>query len=51
MGYPAELLDMSFEPEKFSRGLVLDKQLGNDLKIDRYKYVRKWAALRFTSNK
>ena len=38
MGYPEELLDMSFEPEKFSRGLVLDKQRGNILKIDRYKY-------------
>jgi hypothetical protein len=37
MGYPAELLTMSYEPEKFSRGLVLDKQRGNILKMDRYK--------------
>jgi hypothetical protein len=31
------VLGLVFEPERFSRGLVLDKQRGNVLKMDRFK--------------
>jgi len=40
MGYPREIISMSYQPDRFSRGLVLDIKLGNILKMDRYKYVR-----------
>jgi len=39
MGYPAAVAGLAFEPERFSRGLVIDKQRGNLLKVDRFKYV------------
>lgn len=34
------MLTYEYDPSRFSRGLVLDKQKGNVLKMDRYKYVR-----------
>eukprot|EP01094_Clydonella_sp_ATCC50884_P030488 TRINITY_DN996_c0_g1_i1.p1 TRINITY_DN996_c0_g1~~TRINITY_DN996_c0_g1_i1.p1 ORF type:complete len:453 (+),score=164.78 TRINITY_DN996_c0_g1_i1:620-1978(+) len=39
MGYPAEIASMKFDPDFPSRGLFLDKVLGNFLKIDRYGYI------------
>ena len=41
LGYPKEVLDFQYEPERFRRGLIIDKKRGNILKIDRHKYVRK----------
>ncbi|KMZ61459.1 putative Cytosolic purine 5-nucleotidase [Zostera marina] len=40
LGYPAELLDWSFDWKYMVRGLVLDKKRGNILKMDRHKYVK-----------
>lgn len=40
LGYPPEVLHFQYKPERFTRGLVLDKRRGNILKMDRYKYVR-----------
>ncbi|XP_031407133.1 cytosolic purine 5'-nucleotidase-like isoform X2 [Punica granatum] len=40
LGYPAELLELSFDWEYMVRGLVLDKKRGNILKMDRHKYVK-----------
>ena len=38
-GYPTGILDLSFEPEWAIRGLVIDKALGNVLKMDRHAVV------------
>lgn len=40
-GWPLEHL--SFEPDKVIRGLVVDKELGNLVKINRYGYVKRAA--------
>nr|XP_004238263.1 5'-nucleotidase domain-containing protein 4 isoform X1 [Solanum lycopersicum] len=40
LGYPAELLEWSFDWSYMVRGLVLDKKRGNILKMDRHKYVK-----------
>lgn len=41
LGYPEEVLDFKYDPQRFRRGLIIDKKRGNILKIDRHKYVRK----------
>ncbi len=38
-GYPEEIRTMAWEPEAAIRGLVVDKKLGNLLKIDAYNHV------------
>lgn len=40
MGYPQSLLDMPYPPNFPVRGLLVDRQLGNILKTDRYRYVK-----------
>lgn len=40
LGYPEELLELSFDWTYMVRGLVLDKKRGNILKMDRHKYVK-----------
>ena len=40
-GYPKEVLGFEYNQQKFQRGLLIDKQRGNIIKIDRHKYVRK----------
>lgn len=39
-GYPMEVLDIEYDCSKWTRGLIIDTQRGNFLKIDRHKYVR-----------
>ena len=39
-GYPREVLDFKYDSKLFTRGLVIDKNRGNFLKMDRHKYVR-----------
>lgn len=40
-GYPeAPLRSLSFDPSLMVRGLVIDKERGNILKVDRHKYVK-----------
>lgn len=39
-GYPASLLDVEYDHTFWVRGLIIDTQRGNFLKIDRHKYVR-----------
>jgi HAD superfamily 5'-nucleotidase-like hydrolase len=38
-GYPTEIRSLDWEPEAAVRGLVVDKRLGNLLKIDAYNHV------------
>ena len=40
-GYPKSLLSMSYRTHFPIRGLLVDKHLGNVLKTDRYRYVKK----------
>ena len=40
-GYPESLLDLEFELEFPVRGLIVDRELGNVIKMDRYKYVKR----------
>lgn len=40
-GYPEEILEIQYNENDFRRGLIIDKQAGNILKIDRHRYVRK----------
>jgi hypothetical protein len=39
-GYPEDLLDIEYDHTQWTRGLIIDTQRGNFLKIDRHKYVR-----------
>ncbi len=39
-GYPKEILSWEFDYSSMIRGLVIDKQRGNILKIDRHHYVK-----------
>jgi HAD superfamily 5'-nucleotidase-like hydrolase len=41
LGYPPEVLDFKYSPTLFRRGLVIDKQNGNIIKVDRHRYARK----------
>ncbi|MEZ4286762.1 MAG: HAD-IG family 5'-nucleotidase [Polyangiales bacterium] len=40
-GYPSELLELDFPLDFPIRGLLIDRKLGNVLKMDRYRYVKK----------
>ena len=40
-GYPRKLLGMQYRTDYPVRGLLIDKELGNVLKMDRYRYVKK----------
>ncbi len=40
LGYPEEVLDFEYDHSYWVRGLIIDTQRGNFLKIDRHKYVR-----------
>jgi 5' nucleotidase family len=40
LGYPKEVLDFEYDNTLWARGLIIDTQRGNFLKIDRHKYVR-----------
>ncbi|MES2615255.1 MAG: HAD-IG family 5'-nucleotidase [Bdellovibrionota bacterium] len=40
MGYPKEILKWQFDHKYMIRGLVIDKKLGNVLKMDRHRYVK-----------
>jgi HAD superfamily 5'-nucleotidase-like hydrolase len=40
-GRPASLLDLPFDASFPIRGLFIDKKLGNVLKMDRYRYVKR----------
>lgn len=39
-GYPKSLYDLTFDYTYMARGLVIDKEKGNILKVDRHKYVK-----------
>jgi HAD superfamily 5'-nucleotidase-like hydrolase len=39
-GYPEELLSMRYRTDFPVRGLLIDRKLGNVLKMDRYRYVK-----------
>lgn len=39
-GYPEELRELKFEPNFIIRGLLVDKERGNLLKVDSHKYVK-----------
>ncbi|MCA9609584.1 MAG: HAD-IG family 5'-nucleotidase [Myxococcales bacterium] len=41
LGYPECLLDAPFRTDFPIRGLLIDRELGNILKMDRYRYVKK----------
>lgn len=41
LGYPERLLGMKYRPDYPIRGLLIDRKLGNVLKMDRYRYVKK----------
>ncbi len=38
-GYPAEIGEVAYDPAAAIRGLIVDKRLGNLLKVDTYNYV------------
>ncbi|MEZ4360662.1 MAG: HAD-IG family 5'-nucleotidase [Kofleriaceae bacterium] len=38
-GYPAEIRDLTYDPQWAIRGLMVDRQLGNVFKMDRHSYV------------
>lgn len=40
-GYPESLLSMPYRTDYPIRGLLVDRKLGNVLKMDRYRYVKK----------
>jgi HAD superfamily 5'-nucleotidase-like hydrolase len=41
LGYPSQLLHMRYRTDFPIRGLLIDRRLGNVLKMDRYRYVKK----------
>ncbi len=41
LGYPEELLTLEFRPDLILRGLLVDMERGNVLKVDAHKYVKK----------
>ncbi|EKX41962.1 hypothetical protein GUITHDRAFT_112094 [Guillardia theta CCMP2712] len=41
MGYPEEILSLpEYDPSMFQRGLIIDKERGNIIKMDRHHYVK-----------
>lgn len=41
LGYPEPLLGVKYDHSYFIRGLVVDKEQGNIIKLDRHKYVKR----------
>lgn len=41
LGYPKQLLSIQYDHSYFIRGLVVDKDRGNIIKLDRHKYVKR----------
>jgi HAD superfamily 5'-nucleotidase-like hydrolase len=41
LGYPTEILSWKFNWNEMIRGLAIDKQRGNVIKMDRHRYVKK----------
>ena len=41
LDYPEDILDFKYDSNMFRRGLIIDKNRGNFLKLDKHKYVRK----------
>ncbi|CDF38166.1 cytosolic IMP-GMP specific 5'-nucleotidase [Chondrus crispus] len=41
LGYPEPLLRIQYDHSYFIRGLVVDKEFGNIIKLDRHKYVKR----------
>lgn len=41
LGYPKEILKLEFNPKFIIRGLVIDIEQGNFIKVNRYGYVKK----------
>ena len=39
LGYPESILGLPYDPQLTTRGLAIDKRLGNILKVDRHGYV------------
>jgi len=39
MGYPEEILEIPYSPDFAIRGLIVDTELGNVLKMDKFRYV------------
>lgn len=39
-GYPEQLLELQFNPKFLIRGLLVDRELGNILRVDAHKYVK-----------
>ena len=40
LGYPKEIRDLCFDPKRVIRGLIIDKKLGNLLKINLFGYIK-----------
>jgi len=40
LGYPSAVAEFEYDSTYFRRGLVIDKERGNVIKMDRHKYVR-----------
>lgn len=40
LGYPEAVMDFKYDHTYWIRGLIIDKERGNFIKIDRHKYVR-----------
>lgn len=40
MGYPPAVAEFVYNPERYQRGLLIDKRRGNLIKLDRHKYVK-----------
>jgi len=41
LGYPEEVLDFEYSANLFRRGLIIDTERGNIIKVDRHRYARK----------
>ncbi len=39
LGYPKDILELEYEPQRAIRGVVIDKKLGNVCKMDRHGHV------------
>jgi HAD superfamily 5'-nucleotidase-like hydrolase len=40
LGYPEEIKELKFDPKRVIRGLIIDKKLGNLLKINLFGYIK-----------
>ena len=39
-GYPECVMEFTYDHQQHRRGLIIDKRLGNIIKVDRHKYCR-----------